>query len=232
MGVNKTANLRKQKAKAKKSATRCLLPVFCYLLFALCYLSCTFDYGERDPSEDEQPDLIMTNVEYVRVRSSDILARFQADRAERYERQGIMKVENFIFEQYAERGDEINAIGRAGYASVNIETGDIFMELGVRIEVDAEDIIIETNQLEWKDEDRVLSTREDEDVNIFQDNGTSFTGIGLYVDARRRSWEFMGNVGGIFIHEDAEEEITEAEDDEHSLWQIDTTDSLSEDDTI
>ena len=174
----------------------------------------------------------MTNVEYVRVRSSDILARFQADRAERYERQGIMKVENFIFEQYAERGDEINAIGRAGYASVNIETGDIFMDLGVRIEVDAEDIIIETNQLEWKDEDRILSTREDEDVNIFQDNGTSFTGIGLYVDARRRSWEFMGNVGGIFIHEDAEEEITEAEDDEHSLWQIDTTDSLSEDDTI
>jgi hypothetical protein len=91
----------------------------------------------------------MENVEYVRIRSSDPVARFQAERAERYERQGMMKIQNFVFEQYGERGEEVNAYGKAGSASVNIESGDIFMDRGVRIEVESEDIILETNQLEW-----------------------------------------------------------------------------------
>ena len=179
------------------------------LLFALCYLSCTFDYGESESSDDNQPDLIMRDVEYVRVRSSDPIARFQAELAERYDKLGVMRLQNFVFEQYGERGEEVNAYGMAGFASVDIDSGDIFMDNGVRIEVESEDIIIETNQLEWKDEDRLLFTREEEEVNIFQNKGTGFTGTGLRVDARNRIWEFMGNVSGIYIHEDAEEEIEE-----------------------
>ena len=147
----------------------------------------------------------MENVEYVRVRSSDPVARFQAERAERYDRQGIMRIQNFVFEQYGEHGEEVNVYGRAGSASVNIESGDIFMDRGVRIEVESEDIIIETNQLEWKDDQRVLSTGKDDEVNILQNNGTNFTGTGLYADARRRTWEFSGSVWGTYIYDDEEE---------------------------
>ena len=195
----------------------CPLLTVHFLLLAIILLlaSCTFDYGESEASNRELPDLIMENVDYVRVRSADPLARFQAERAERYEKQGLMRLQNFSFEQYGERGEEVNAYGRAGNAEVQIDTGDIFMDMGVRIEVESEDIIIETHQLEWKDEPRFLFTGDNDKVYIFQNNGTGFTGIGLFADARRRTWEFKGSVAGVFVHDETEEDISEeqAEDE-------------------
>jgi len=191
-----------------------LLSVLCSLLSVLC--SCTFDYGESGSSGEEMPDLVMENVEYVRVRSADPIARFLAERAERYEKQGKMKLQNITFEQYGERGKEVNTFGRAGNASVDIDSGDIFMDRGVRIEVESEDITIETFQLEWKDEERTIASGKEDEVNIYRDNGTSFTGVGLRANARTRIWEFLGKAGGTFIHDDDEE----TEEDEVGLDEV------------
>lgn len=175
-------------------------------IFIILVFSCTFDYGDTDTTERTLPDLVMRNVEYVRVRSADPIARIRAERVERYDEQGRMNLENFSFEQFGERGEEVNSFGSAGFASVDIETVDIFMARGVRIEIESEDIIVETNQLNWIDEQRILSTGEEEKVNIYQQTGTSFTGTGLRVDARRRTWEFSGPVSGTYVHEDDENE--------------------------
>jgi len=191
------------------------------LLVVFSLWACTFDYGELEPSEREFPDLVMENVEYVRVRSADPIARFLAERAERYENKGLMRLENFSFEQFGgERGEDVNAAGKAGQAAVNINTGDIFMDEGVRLEVDSEDIIIETFQLEWRDENRFLLSGDENEVNILQENGTSFSGIGLFIDVRRRTWEFLGEVNGTFIHDDDDQEDSEAEAAENNDDQI------------
>jgi len=186
--------------------------LFSFLIFHFSFVSCTFDYGEAKEEGEELPDLVMENVDYVRVRSADPIARFQAERAERYERKGVMKLQNFTFEQYGEKGEEVNAQGRAVNASVDINTSDIFMDNGVRIEVNSEDIIIETKQLEWKDEPKTIATGKEDEVVISQDNGTSFSGIGLFADARRRTWEFLGEAGGTYIFEDDDEAAEEETD--------------------
>ena len=195
----------------------------CIILFLL--FGCTFDYGEKEASGEEPPGLIMENVEYIRVRSSDPRARFKAERAERYEKQGVMRIQNMTFEQYGARGNEINALGNAGYASVDIQSGDIFMDKNVRIDVETEDIIIETFQLGWRDEPHILSTPEENEVNIYQDNGTSFTGIGLYVETRSRIWEFKGEAKGLYVQDDDEDETAEnpAESSVESSKEADTT---------
>jgi LPS export ABC transporter protein LptC len=169
-------------------------------------VSCTFDYGESTSSERELPDLVMVNVEYIRVRSMDPIARVQAERAERYEKQGVMKLENFTFKQYGDKGNEVNAMGGAGNASVDINSGDIFMTNGVRLEVESEDIIIETNKLEWKDESHILSAGTEDEVHILRKNGTHFSGIGLSADARRHTFEFAGSVSGFYIQDEDDEE--------------------------
>ncbi|WP_461246675.1 LPS export ABC transporter periplasmic protein LptC [Treponema sp. R6D11] len=184
------------------------------ILFFLITLSCTFDYGELEPTERELPDLVMLNVEYIRVRSADPIAKVQAERAERYEKQGVMKLENFTFEQYGDKGHEVNTQGGAGNASVDINSGDITMMNGVRLEVESEDIIIETNQLEWKDETHILSTGEEDEVDVYRENGTHFTGTGLTANARSRSFEFSGDVGGSYVQEDDESEEQETINDE------------------
>jgi LPS export ABC transporter protein LptC len=185
--------------KTVKPAPACAMAVFT-AVFLVC--SCTFDYGETESSERNLPDLVMEDVEYVRVRSANPIARFSAERAESYEKQGLMKLEKFSFEQYGDRGETTNVAGRAGNASVYIDTGDIFMENGVKLEVESEDIVIETMQINWIDNQRVLSSGEENEVYIYQQNGTSFTGIGLRADARRRTWEFSGPVSGTYVHQE------------------------------
>jgi len=176
------------------------------LIFSLLFASCSFDYSDQFGSNKDQPDIIMENVEYVRVRSADPQARFLAERLERYEERRIMELRNFSFEQFGNHGEEVNAYGRAGSASFEIDSGDIRMDNGVRIDVDSEDLAIETRRLDWKDNDRLLTGGEMDEVNIYQENGTSFTGIGFHADTRRRIWEFNGNVNGTYVHDDKNEE--------------------------
>jgi len=176
----------------------------------LLLLACSFDYGNTDGADKNQPDIIMDNVEYVRIRSLDPQARLQAERVERYEERRIMELRNFSFEQFGSHGEEVNAYGRAGRASFELDSGDIIMEDGVLIEVDSEDIAIETVRLEWKDDDRTLSGGPNEEVHIYQENGTSFTGIGFQSDARSRTWSFSETVSGTYIHDDDADDADEA----------------------
>ena len=168
--------------------------------------SCSFDYGGQDKGGSNLPDIVMESVEYVRVRSSDPQARFQAERVERYEERRVMSLHNFSFEQFGDSVEEVNTYGRAGSGSVEIDSGDIRMDDTVRIEVESEDIIIETKWLEWKDKPRLLYGGNEEEVLVQQQNGTTFTGIGFRADARRRTWEFSGSVEGTYIHDDDEDE--------------------------
>jgi len=182
------------------------------LLFSLFFLlsslviSCSFDYGNTNGADKSQPDIVMDDVDYVRMRSLDLQARLQAERVERYEERKIMELRNFSFEQYGSHGDEINASGRAGSALFEIDSGDIQMGDGVRIDVDSEDIAIETVRLEWKDKERTLTGGETDEVHVYQDNGTSFTGIGFKSNARFRTWSFDETVNGTYIYDDEEEE--------------------------
>jgi LPS export ABC transporter protein LptC len=174
---------------------------FICILFIFLAVSCTFDYGETQSSGGEMPDIVMENVRYVRVKSADPLAQIHAERVERYEKQNMIKLENLTFEQYGENGEEVKVLGRAGYAQVEIDTGDILLDRNVRLDVTSEDIILETYQLEWKDEQRSLSTDASSEVFLYQENGTRFTGTGLRIDARKRDWEFVGSVRGTYIYD-------------------------------
>jgi len=177
-----------------------------YLFSVLILLSCTFDYGNEDKGENNLPDIVMEDVEYVRVRSRDPQARFVAERLERYEERRVIDLLNFSFEQFGNHGEDVNAFGNAGSGSVEIDSGDIRLNNTVRIEIESEDIVIETEWLEWKDNPRILSGGEEDEVIIQQQNGTIFIGLGFRADARQRTWEFSGLVEGIFIHEDKDEE--------------------------
>jgi LPS export ABC transporter protein LptC len=174
------------------------------------FFSCSFDYGNTGGSDKNLPDIVMDNVEYVRIRSLDPQARLQAERVERYEERRIMELKNFSFEQFGSHGEEINAYGRAGKASFEIDSGDIRMEDGVLIEVDSEEIAIETVRLEWKDKERTLTGGPSDEVRVYQENGTSFTGIGFQSNARSRSWSFSSTVGGTFVHDDDDDDAEEA----------------------
>ncbi|MDR2303776.1 MAG: LPS export ABC transporter periplasmic protein LptC [Treponema sp.] len=186
------------------------LPFF-FLLFG--FLACSFDYGGTEELESERPDLVMNDVEYVRVRKSDPQVRFMAELVERYEDKQVVDLKNFSFEQFDRHGEEINARGRAGTAEVELESGNVELGDGVQISVQSEDFTVETGRLHWHDKDRVLSGNLEDEVRILRENGTSFSGRGFSANARSRTWGFEGGLSGTYIHDDNEEEEEEGEED-------------------
>jgi LPS export ABC transporter protein LptC len=170
------------------------------------FLACSFDYGEASQDDGDQPDIVMQDVEYVRMRDGYPVVRFSAEEAQRFEKKQAMELDHFRFEQFETHADSVSATGSATLASIELESGNIRMEGGVYIEVESEDIAITTTTLEWLDKERQLSTGETEQVDITRSDGTSFTGWGFFADARRRSWEFKNGVEGTYVEKDDEEE--------------------------
>jgi LPS export ABC transporter protein LptC len=171
-------------------------------LFAVCMLSaCSFDYGNTADDKDGRPDMRMTDLEYVRVRGGEPVVRIRAESAERYENKQIMKLDRFSFE-YFTGGDTVSTSGWAGRASVELNTGDVRLNEGVRVFVESEDITIETDDLSWEDGEKRISGGTA--VHISRSGGTRFSGRGFSADARSRTWVFEDGVEGSYVHTDEE----------------------------
>ncbi|MDR0601369.1 MAG: LPS export ABC transporter periplasmic protein LptC [Treponema sp.] len=185
-------------------------PPYAAFLFTIVFVSCTFDYGVSSGEGGNRPDIEMDRVEYTRVRNGGPQVRFRAEKAARWEECRIMELERFSFEQFANNGD-VSAGGSAGVASVDLDSGNIDLGGGVSIDVKSEDITIETERIDWRDEERILSGPENGAVVITRSDGTLFQGSGITVNARGRTWEFAGEVSGSYIQDDDEEDEDEPE---------------------
>jgi LPS export ABC transporter protein LptC len=190
----------------KKTPVKILFLAHCLFLGTVFFFACSFDYGEGGQDNEDQPDIVMKDVEYVRMRDGYPVVRFTAEEAQRFEKKQAMELDQFKFEQFETRAESVNAVGSAGLASIELDSGNIHMKGGVRIEVESEDLNIATTTLEWQDKERQLSTGEAERVDITRSDGTSFTGWGFSADARRRSWEFKNGVEGTYVEKDEDEE--------------------------
>jgi len=197
----------------------CLLSVAGILLTA-----CSFDYGIAGGTDKTKPDIVMENLNYVRVRGGDPLVSFKAEHAERYEERQTMEIRNFSFEQLQNSGNDINAEGRAGSASVQLSSGNISLKDGVKINVKSEDFTIWTGGLEWKDKEKTLSGAAEDEVDIERSDGTSFTGKGFSADARNRIWTFSGEVKGQYVEkEDNKKDTSKTETTEPAVTSGDQT---------
>jgi LPS export ABC transporter protein LptC len=174
----------------------------CCLLGMALLIACSFDYGAGTGLENTRPDIVMENIEYVRVRKGDMLARFQAEHAERWEELQIMELRSFTFEQMEDHGETVNVEGAAKAATVQIDTGDISLSGGVRISIESEDVIINTAELEWKDKEKTIKGGAEEEVDVKRSDGTTFTGKGFSADIRSRAWSFTGEVKGRYVEKD------------------------------
>jgi LPS export ABC transporter protein LptC len=199
--------------KVRRKGKSFFLPLMIFTLFAIAAFllpACSFDYDSVSAPEQTKPDIIMDDIEYVRVRGGDPLVRFQAEHAERWEKKQTMDLRNFSFEQMENSGETVNAEGRAGSATVELGTGDVAMSGGIRISVDSEDITISTGALQWRDREKTLTAAPDDEVDVQRSDGTSFSGRGFSADARNRTWVFSGEVKGTYVEsEDGEDEATE-----------------------
>ncbi|MCL2833914.1 MAG: LPS export ABC transporter periplasmic protein LptC [Treponema sp.] len=193
---------------------RIIIPAI-FIVSAFLSAACSFDYGNTKAGSDK-PDIVMRDLEYVRVRGGDPLVQFKADYAERYEEKKMMNLQDFSFEQFENHGSQINATGSAGNASVETDSGNLELGGGVKIAVESEDITIETNSLQWKDKEKILTAPDEGRVDIQKSDGTSFTGSGFSANAREKTWVFNSGAEGSYYDDNngnASPDVTSAPDE-------------------
>jgi LPS export ABC transporter protein LptC len=173
--------------------------------------SCSFDYETQEPDESTLPDIVMENLDYVRVRAGSLQAHFIAERAERYDKRRTMELSAIQFEQYNLATGELDAKGTAGGAEIELDNGNVTLKDGIDLSVETEELTLETDWLAWNDGERTLNGRDDAAVVIKQPGGTDFSGTGLNANVRSRQWEFAGGAEGAFEQDDEEEEDGEGE---------------------
>ncbi|MDR0786172.1 MAG: LPS export ABC transporter periplasmic protein LptC [Treponema sp.] len=173
--------------------------------FLFSLIACSFDYGSAAVEDNGQPDIMMNDVEYVRVRDGEPLVRFTAGTAERYEKRQLMELKELAFEQFQKRGEEVTVGGAIGSARIEIDTGNIQMDNGITMDIQSEDVSIKTDSLKWEDKTRTVSADMEEDVNISRSDGTSFTGKGFSANTRERTWSFASGASGVYFQDDDKE---------------------------
>ena len=175
------------------------------LPYIILISACSFSYDAFSENEDD-PNLIMENVEYVRIVKGNPEIRVLAEEVRRYEAKHILEADNFSFEQYNAAPErqpaipDVNAWGKAGKVRLETDTNNFSMAGKIAIDVVSEDISIKTEEVSWQDKERLLHAPGA--VHITRSSGTSLEGSGLSVDARTRDWQFQSPVAGSIIEDD------------------------------
>jgi LPS export ABC transporter protein LptC len=178
--------------------------ITCFAVLALP--SCSFDYNDQDKEEYKFPELTFENLEYIRMRGGEMMARLKADEGNRYETRHLMELKNYKFEQFDTTTHNIDSTGEGGTASVDLGNNNVNMKEGVQIRVDSEDFSLRADDLDWHDKNRTLSASESALVDITRTDGTEVHGTGFHSDVRDRTWIFKYPVDGIYVFEDEDED--------------------------
>jgi hypothetical protein len=208
-GRHSAVNDRNVKYSGPTRMSFFFLSTFFSLLFVLLFAACSFDYDTVEDSESE-PDVVMGNVEYVRMENSLPVVRLRSREARRYEAKHTMEMDDFSFEQYnaavpetAELPD-VNVRGRGSSVKIETDSMNLTMAGGISIDVTSEDFSLRTESLSWEDRERLLSAPGE--VVITRSDGTRLSGRNLSADTRRREWRFEEAVSGDIVEEDEDGE--------------------------
>ncbi|MDR1144447.1 MAG: LPS export ABC transporter periplasmic protein LptC [Spirochaetaceae bacterium] len=181
--------------------------IFVTFFLIAFFAACSFDYGS-DAEDNNDPSMILTKTSYVRMRNGNPEARLGAEEVRQYEANHSWELDDVSFEQFnaAPEGydgiPDLNARGTAATARLETDTGNFSLSGGVVLEVISEGIVMETTEVFWQDQDRLLSAPEQ--LNIVRDDGTTLTGRGFSADIRRRTFVFESAAEGVVVDEEDE----------------------------
>ncbi|MDR1388984.1 MAG: LPS export ABC transporter periplasmic protein LptC [Treponema sp.] len=182
----------------------------------ILFAACSFDYGTQNEGK-EQPNLILEDLEYVRVDDGNPFIKLAAEEARRYEKRHLMEIDRLSFEQFSRASSlskeipAVNAQGGAASAYVETDTLNLSMKGGVKLEVFSEDITITTPEISWNDSTHFLTAPGK--IEITKSDGTLLTGSGFSADIRRRDFTFESAVEGVAIDNDDDNDSGGGDDD-------------------
>ena len=179
-----------------------------FLLILLLGLTtaCSFDYREAMISEELEggtPNAIIINLSETVIRRGIISYRFEAERAEAFERRNLTVFTNIQFSEYDKSG-KIATEGEVGRAYFYSDTENIVFERNFRIASLQQGYFIKGESIFWAGDTRTLRSDFENEVVMGKDDGSHITGTGFSARASDNSFNFEGGVRGVYVSEDEE----------------------------
>lgn len=161
--------------------------LFFSLFLILCTVSCSRTGLEKAVTDEELPDMIMTDASYTLGKPDRTPLRMQAKTIIIYSERNRTVLEMPVFTQKAKDSDEIELEGSCMRAE-SFDNEKVTLEGNVRVLKKSDNVTIECDNLIWDDKTSSLST--DGLVMLSYKDGTSMKARGLKALLDSDTYEF------------------------------------------
>lgn len=195
--------------------------LFVCVFFAGMFCACSINYHEGQIAEELEetvPNIRMTELRHRVATKDRLIMEVTAKSSESFEALKKIVIFGVAFQEYEQDGTLISE-GRAGSVVYHTDTKNAEIEGDIELVSHREEGSVRARRLYWDDERRFLSGSPDEVTEIFDEDGSSFSGTGFEADIKRLIISFLDTVDGNYVVDDAEDE-TEAEVETESEGEV------------
>jgi hypothetical protein len=174
------------------------------LLYLICMAGCSINYSESQIAEELEetlPNIRMVNLRHRVATKDRLIIDMTVERSESFEAAKKIVLFGINFHEYGHSG-EVTAEGQADMVVYHTDTKDAEIEGNIDIVSHKEKGGIKTQHLYWNDAQRFLSGSPDELTEIFDEDGSRFSGRRFEADIKRLIISFLEAVDGNFVTTD------------------------------
>jgi hypothetical protein len=175
---------------------------------------CSINYNEGQIAEELEetlPNIRMVNLRHRVATKDRLIIDMTVARSESFEAAKKIVLFGINFHEYGHSG-EVTAEGKADMVVYHTDTKDAEIEGNIDIVSHKEKGGIKTQHLYWNDAQRFLSGSPDELTEIFDEDGSRFSGRRFEADIKRLIISFLEAVDGDFVTTDDGETGDESAD--------------------
>lgn len=176
--------------------------LFFSLFLILCTVSCSRAGLEKAVTDEELPDMIMTEASYTLGRPDRTPLRMQARTITIYSERNRTVLEEPVFTQKAKDSEEIELEGSCKRAE-SFDNENVTLEGNVRVMKKSDNVTIECDNLIWDDKTSSLST--DGLVKLSYKDGTRMTARGFRALLDSDTYEFTEILEGRYSDDQVSE---------------------------
>jgi len=177
-------------------------------LFALSLGACSINYREGqlvEDLEDTVPNIRMTGLRHRLATKDRLIMELTVRESASFETMKRIYLEGATFHEYGSDGELVSE-GKADSVIYYTDTKNADMRGNIEVISHKEEGGIRAQSLYWDDARRFLSSSPDEETEIFDEDGSHFTGKGFEVDMKRIIVRFLQAVDGNYVVADDDDE--------------------------
>jgi LPS export ABC transporter protein LptC len=173
---------------------------------AALFLGCSINYREGqmvEELEDTVPNIRMTNLRHRVATKDRLIMEMTAQKSESFEAVKRISLSGVNFREYGEDG-ELVAEAKADSVIYYTDTQNAEITGNIELISHREKGGIRTEHLYWDDARRLLSASPEEQTEIFDEDGSWFSGKGFEADIKRLIVSFLEAVDGNYVVDEGE----------------------------